>query len=161
MAARSQLKSRTKSSHTRGKVALTKSRVRSMISNGSCLLSPEIDQRGPLVRRLKDLINDHVSDLGGTDNISSSERALVHRAAIMVLLTETIETKFVLSNLKIKPYELADYVKTVGALRRVLATLGLQRRAKPVMSLDQYLRSKEECDEHADDVASEAEDAAT
>jgi hypothetical protein len=139
MAARPQLKSRTKSSHTRGKVALTKSRVRSMISNGTCLLSPEIDQRGPLVRRLKDLINDHVSDLGGTDNISHSERALVHRASMMVLLAETIETKFILSDLKIKPYELTDYVKAVGALRRVLATLGLQRRAKSIPSLKDYI----------------------
>jgi hypothetical protein len=130
--------SKTSPPHRR-KVALTKSRVRSMISNGSCLLSPEIDQRGPLVRRLKDLINDHVSDLGGMDNISSSERALVHRASMMVLLTEAIETKFILGNLKIKPYELADYVKTVGALRRVLATLGLQRRAKSIPSLKDYI----------------------
>jgi hypothetical protein len=141
MAVRPQLKSRTKSSHTRRKVALTKSRVRSMISNGTCLLSPEIDQRGPLVRRLRDLINDHASDLGGMDNISSSERALVHRAAMIVLLTETIETKFILSNLKIKPYELADYVKAVGALRRVLATLGLQRRAKSIPSLKEYIEN--------------------
>jgi hypothetical protein len=58
---------------------------------------------------------------------------------MMVLLTETIETKFILSNLKIKPYELADYVKTVGALRRVLATLGLQRRAKSIPSLKEYI----------------------
>jgi hypothetical protein len=135
---------KTSSLHRR-KVALTKSRVRSMISNGSCLLSPEIDQRGPLVRRLRDLINDHASDLGGMDNISSSERALVHRASMIVLLTETIETKFILSNLKIKPYELADYVKTVGALRRVLATLGLQRRSRDITpTVDEYLQQQNE-----------------
>ena len=67
--------------------------LRSAVSNGSTLL-PQIDHRSGWVRRLRDLIADHVSDLGGEDLISSSEMILVRRAAMLCLQTELMEARW-------------------------------------------------------------------
>ena len=58
-------------------------KVRSAISNGALLTN--LDHRLPWARRLKDLIGDITSDLGGPDNISEAERVLVRRAAMMTV----------------------------------------------------------------------------
>ena len=53
--------------------------MRSAISNGTVLFEG-IDHRSAWMRRLRDLIADYVSDLGGEDNLSSSEMILVRRS---------------------------------------------------------------------------------
>ena len=53
--------------------------LRSAISNGTVLFDG-IDHRSAWMRRLRDLIADYVSDLGGEDNLSSSEMILVRRS---------------------------------------------------------------------------------
>jgi hypothetical protein len=47
---------------------------RSKITNGSSLL-PGVDGRSPWVRRAKDIIASHLSDLGGEENTSAAERS--------------------------------------------------------------------------------------
>jgi hypothetical protein len=37
-----------------------------------------------------------------------------------------------------------DYQRTFSALRRILESLGLERVAKPVLSLEQYLAQEEQ-----------------
>ena len=49
------------------KVGTIKHPGRSRITNGSTFL-PGIDNRGPWIRRCKDVIAAHLSDLGGPDN---------------------------------------------------------------------------------------------
>src|SRR5271166_4468482 len=53
----------------------SKSRQRSRVTNGTALL-PGVDGRSAWMRRCKDIIAAHVSDLGGEDNISAAEPAL-------------------------------------------------------------------------------------
>jgi hypothetical protein len=53
------------SPRTRARPDLTLRNVRSAISNGSALFLGDVDERGPWCRRLRDLIADQTSDLGG------------------------------------------------------------------------------------------------
>jgi hypothetical protein len=119
------------------------SRVRSAISNGSTLF-PEIDHRSAWMRRLRDLINDHVSDLGGEDMISSSEMILVRRASMLTLQLEMMESRWASERDGVAgPKSLELYQRATGALRRTLESLGLRRRPRDVTpTLDQYLAAK-------------------
>src|SRR5271170_5768060 len=67
------------------------SRQRSRITNGKLLPG---DNRGPWARRCKDLIAEHISDLGGISNTSAGERSLVRRIGVMSVELEQLESKF-------------------------------------------------------------------
>ena len=46
------------------------------------------------MRRLRDIVLNHISDLGGADQLSEGQTALLRRAALLQLQTEMLETKF-------------------------------------------------------------------
>jgi hypothetical protein len=56
--------------------------------NGKELLSG-IDGRSLYVRRLRDLINLHTTDLGGPDACSAGEAAIIRRAAVLMVGVRT------------------------------------------------------------------------
>jgi hypothetical protein len=94
------------------------------------------------MRRLKDLIGGHVADLGGRDLISEAEFCLVRRAAILTLELELLEAKFE-ANDGAEVAELECYQRVASSLRRLLESLGLQRRQRDVTpTLEQYIESK-------------------
>jgi hypothetical protein len=132
-------KTATKSSAARITVARAKDPQRSRITNGSALL-PGIDGRNAWVRRAKDLLALHFSDLGGEDNVSEAERALVRRAVTLIIELERREAMF--AQVGAADNEaLAIYQTTVNTLRRTLESLGLQRRPRDVSpTLGQILR---------------------
>jgi hypothetical protein len=105
---------------------------KSAITNGSRLLE-DVDGRSAWARRLRDLIADHVSDLGGEAALSSAERALVRRASMLCLQLELLESKFAQNDGgEASPKQLEAYARATGHLRRVLETTGLQRRSRDV-----------------------------
>lgn len=117
---------------------------RSAITNGSALLH-DVDGRSQWMRRLRDLIADHVSDLGGEDALSAAEMALVRRAAMLTLQLELMESRWNETNGEASPGSLETYQRVVGSLRRTLESLGLQRRAKDVTpTLEQYAARQRE-----------------
>ena len=68
---------------------------KSRITNGALL--PGVDGRSPWVRRCKDIIAAHLSDLGGEANTSTAERSLIRRAAVLTTELERLEMKFALA----------------------------------------------------------------
>ena len=80
---------------------------------------------------MKEIIADHIGDLGGADSVSASERNLVRRAAVMTIECERMEQRFALSDAA-DPDEIELYTRVVGHLRRVLEGLGLARRPRMV-----------------------------
>jgi hypothetical protein len=106
---------------------------RSRVTNGHALLPdlPGLDGRSAWIRRCKDLIAEHVSDLGGEDNCSAAERSLVRRCAVITTELEMLEAKFAAAG-QAKPDDLDLYQRTAGNLRRLLLSLGLQRRSRDV-----------------------------
>ena len=81
------------------------------------------------MRRLRDLVLAHQSDLGGEAILSAGQVAILRRAALLQLQLEMMETKFacradgVATSVEIE-------VRTAGNLRRLLESLGLNEGRK-------------------------------
>jgi hypothetical protein len=136
---------------------------RARVSNGNALLGPGIaDERSVWCRRLRDLIAEHVADLGGIDNTSAAERSLIRRVATLTVELERLEAKFAAAG-EAAATDLDLYQRSTGNLRRLLQTLGLQKRARDVTpSLSAIMREHVELtlpphprasDEHQDNLA--------
>lgn len=134
-----------------------KDRQRSRITNGSVLL-PGVDGRSAWVRRCKDVIAAHLSDLGGEDNTSAAERSIVRRASVLTVELERLEAKFALAG-EASVNDLDLYQRTAGNLRRLLEAVGLQRRARDMTpSLAEYLATLRQSRAEADKQATEEGD---
>jgi hypothetical protein len=120
----------------RARSDLSMTKLRAAISNGSTLLN-DLDHRSVWARRLKDLIAAHVSDLGGIAAVSESEKVLVRRAAMLTLQAELMEQRFARNeNGEASAKQIETYQRTTNTLRRVLQSLGLQRRPRDVNTLE-------------------------
>jgi hypothetical protein len=103
---------------------------RSRITNGTSFL-PGIDGRSAWVRRARDLISEHLSDLGGPDNVSAGERSLVRRVAIITTELEHLEARFATAGFA-KAEDLSLYLTAANNLRRLLESVGLRRRPRDI-----------------------------
>ena len=98
----------------------------------------------PWVRRCKEIIAAHLSDAGGEDNTSAAERSIIRRAAVLTTELERFEVKFALAG-EASDSDLDLYQRGAGNLRRLLESVGLERRAKLVgPSLGDILREDQE-----------------
>jgi hypothetical protein len=137
-----------------GEIAEPKPTHRSRVTNGSAVL-PGVDGRSLWMRRLRDLIELHLSDLGGADHVSEAERSIVRRACTLTVELERLEQGFALAG-EAEPETLDLYQRTAGNLRRLLEAVGLERRQRELNppSLEQYLRNRaEQPKESADESA--------
>jgi hypothetical protein len=127
----------------RKQVDLSLSKCRSAISNGTHLLS-DLDHRGAWARRLRDLMAAHLSDLGGADAVSESERVLIRRSAMLTLQLELLEQRFALNEGgEASSRDLEAYQRCTNTLRRTLESLGLRRRPRDVTTPLEYARQRE------------------
>ena len=114
-------------------------RGRLRLSNDKKLL-PGVDGRTGWVRRCKDLIHAHVSDLGGLDAVTAAERSIVRRACVLSVELELLEAKFAASD-GAEREDLDLYSRASSTLRRLLEAVGLQRRSLDVTpSVRDYVR---------------------
>jgi hypothetical protein len=102
----------------------------SRITNGKALL-PGVDGRSPWVRRCKDVIAAHIADLGGSDNCSEAERSIIRRAAVLTTELERMEAVFAVAG-EASPEQLDIYARVAANMRRMLESIGLQRRARTI-----------------------------
>jgi hypothetical protein len=111
---------------------------RSRVTNGSRLLEG-IDGRNAWVRRLRDLIALHLSDLGGEDAVSEAERSIIRRIATLTVELERMEAGFAVAG-EALPEQIDLYQRTASSLRRLLESIGLERRSRTVVpSVSEYL----------------------
>jgi hypothetical protein len=121
---------------------LAKPTARSRVTNGRELL-PGVDGRSLWVRRFRDVLALHLSDLGGESNTSEAEKALARRAACLIVELEQMEIRFAAAG-SADGNLLERYQRGANTLRRLLESLGLQRRARPVLSLGEVLQANGE-----------------
>ena len=77
-----------------------------------------------------------MSDLGGPDaGLSEAQLSLVRRASALEVELELAEGKLSRG----EPVDLDLFGRLLGQLRRVLEAIGLERRARPAITLEQYL----------------------
>jgi hypothetical protein len=120
-------------------------RTSSRLTN-KALLPPKwlggVDGRSTWVRRFHDLISLHTSDLGGDEAVSTAELSLVRRAATLSVELERYELKFAQAG-QATIADLDAYQRASNTLRRLLESVGLQRRQKDITpDLKSYLSAK-------------------
>jgi hypothetical protein len=102
---------------------------RSSVSNGSRLFAVAgLDGRTQTARRFRDLIESMTNDLGGADLLSEAQRQLIRRAATLAVMAEATEADVV----RDMACDLNNYGMIADRLRRILETLGVERRARDV-----------------------------
>jgi hypothetical protein len=122
------------SSEDRAVVERRSSKQRSRITNGALL--PGIDQRSAWVRRCKDVIASHLSDI---PDATAAERSIIRRASVLTVELERLERQFALAG-EADPETLDLYGRVAGNMRRLLESVGLERRARDVSpTLADYL----------------------
>jgi hypothetical protein len=104
------------------------------VTNGRTLFADGTDMRSSWARRLRDVLALHLSDLGGADQCSEAERSIVRRAAVLTVELERLEVRFATN--KAADVDLDLYQRTAGNLRRLLESIGLQRRARDINQID-------------------------
>ncbi len=87
-----------------------------------------MDARTAACAAAHQLIETLSSDLGGEDRLSAGEKQLVQRAAMTGAIVADFETRWIAG----EQVPLGDYLQAVNVQRRVLATLGLERRQRIV-----------------------------
>jgi hypothetical protein len=90
------------------------------------------------------LIALHTADLGGADNLSAAENAIVRRAAVIMIALEKMEFQFALVDAEgIEAPALDLYQRLSNSLRRLLREVGIKRRSKDITpNLSDYLKSR-------------------
>ena len=114
----------------RTRLAPSLAALRAAKSNGTRLLDG-CDHRTSRMRRFRDLIGMHVSDLGGEDACSAAELSIVRRAALLTLELEVLESKFEQAG-EASTKQLDCYQRVSNSLRRLLESLGLKRRPRDI-----------------------------
>ncbi|MER9174606.1 hypothetical protein NKH72_13535 [Mesorhizobium sp. M0955] len=105
-----------------------KPQAKARVSNGKATIATA-DGRTIWVRRLKDLIEAHEADLGGTENLTQAQRSIVRRAATLSVELERLEASFAMAGL-ISAADLDAYQRASNSLRRLLESLGIKRDVK-------------------------------
>ena len=109
---------------------------KSRVTNGSVLL-PGVDGRSLWVRRCKDILASHLSD---KPDATAAEKAIIRRAAVLIVELERMEKQFALNG-EADPLTLDLYGRVAGNMRRLLESVGLERRQRDCgMSLGDLLR---------------------
>jgi hypothetical protein len=111
----------------RPKVARLRDPQKSRITNGSALL-PGVDQRCAWVRRAKDVIAAHLSDV---PDASAAEHSIIRRIATLTVELERLEAVFAVAG-EATPDQLDLYQRTANSLRRLLEAVGIERRPRLV-----------------------------
>jgi hypothetical protein len=73
----------------------------------------------------------HLSDLGGSTNVSAGELSIVRRVAVVTCELENLERRFALAG-SAAAEDLQLYLTASNNLRRLLEAVGLQRRPRDV-----------------------------
>jgi hypothetical protein len=105
--------------------------TRSRLSNGY-LLPRGVVSTGTWVRRWSDVIDLLQSDAGGSDTLPEAMKSLIRRAATIQVICERFEAEFAESETGGTSAQWGEYQRLSDTLRRLLETVGLERKSKDV-----------------------------
>jgi len=112
------------------KAATISASNRSAVTNGSALFPGDVDMRSATARRMRDLIEDYTSQVGGDP--SPALNALIRNAAALSALLEDDQGKIAQG----QTIDDELFLKRCGMLSRLLKEIGLKRRAKDITKPD-------------------------
>jgi hypothetical protein len=94
-----------------------------------------LDSRTHAAIKAKALISALESDLGGPEHVTVAERQIVQHAGVLGAVIEHQEALWLAG----EEVDETALLAAVNCQRRLLETVGLQRRAKDIMTIDGYL----------------------
>lgn len=100
----------------------------------------KLDGRLALAREMRDRFDVLTDDLGGADSLSYAQRSLCERALWLEFWLASQERELAQG----EPFEVNKWIQGTNSLQGVFSKLGLQRQAKPVQSLTEYLQEAAE-----------------
>ena len=104
-----------------------------------------LDGRTNAAKIFDRLVTDIESDLGGHGQLSTIEVALIEAFAGAAVTLNNLNTRLALG----QEIDLSQHAQAVSAMVRVATRLGLQRRAKTVLTLREQLELEAEAEEAA------------
>ncbi|MDM8167015.1 hypothetical protein [Roseovarius sp.] len=97
-----------------------------------------VDGRSMMARRFREIVTGFEDDLGG--DLTEAQRQVIARAATLAVWCEDRETELARG----ETFDAGQYATIANCLRRLLADLGLERRARDITpQLSDYLKSKQ------------------
>jgi hypothetical protein len=116
-------------------ITTRKPTARSRVSNGRDWLSG-VDQRSSIARRYRDLMAETISDSGGVSECSQARLQLIRRLAALSVQLEQLEAKLADGG----DIDIGEYTALTSTLVRVVSRLGINRVARTLPTLSDYLR---------------------
>lgn len=110
--------------------------ARSRVTNGMQLFLTRVDGRTVEARRFRDVFAQLVIDLGGDP--TEAQLALVRRAATLAVWCEKQEVELAKGAKRGAKLNVQAYTTVVNTLRRLLATLGLERKLRDITPRNPY-----------------------
>ena len=99
-----------------------------------------LDGRTSAAKKFDLVVRGAQADLGGRDQLTTIELALIHAFAGAAVHLESLNARLLLGG----PIDLTEHAQAISSLVRIAARLGTRRRAKDVTpSLHEYLQSLE------------------
>ena len=95
-----------------------------------------VDGRSLMARRFREIVTGIEADLGG--DLTEAQKHLLARAATLAVWSEARETDLANGI----DFDAVQYATISNAMRRLLSDLGLERRARDVTSLSDYIAGK-------------------
>jgi hypothetical protein len=129
----------SKSPADRRHVGPRKAAQRSRITNGRDLL-PDIDGRGAVARRYRDIVSAILVDQGGVDRCSESRKQLIRRFAAAAVIAEMMEARLARG----EQIDITEHAQLASTLVRIAQRIGINRRARDITpALPDYLDAAE------------------
>lgn len=107
------------------KHATPKPEARTRVGNGNAVLN-NVDARSIVFRRYREILASLVSDMGGDP--SEAQEQIARRAASLAIWCEQADTDAANGT----PIDIGAYTTASNTLRRLLESLGLERKARNV-----------------------------
>jgi len=99
----------------------------------------KLDGRTGVAQVMRQRYQAFTDDLGGADRLTYSQRSLVERALWLEYYLQQQEQLLATG----QEFDVARWTQSVNALQGLLSKLGLERRAKDVPNLADYIKRKE------------------
>lgn len=113
--------------------------ARLKVARGRLFFENEIDPTAPIAIRFHELVRQHVSDLGGSKEVSVSQMQLLRHASMLETQLEILEAKMLQSNDEVS---VEEYARVSSHCRRHYETLGVKRVSRDVTpDLHSYVKT--------------------
>ncbi|MDT8372222.1 MAG: hypothetical protein RQ783_09595 [Gammaproteobacteria bacterium] len=98
----------------------------------------QLDARTTIAQTMRERYRAFTDDLGGNDRLSYAQRSLVERGLWLEYWLASQEQALAAGN----DFDVGKWTQAANSLQGIYAKLGLQRQAKDVPNLADYLKSK-------------------